>query len=211
MGTSTIIDMIGSFVVAGLLLVMGLRLNAQANESVLVYNGNAILQSNMTTLVQMLETDFRKIGYCANWVKVADPTKSILTASFSRIRFLTDLPTNANPYGDGVLDTITYFVGPTSELSNTPNPNDRYLYRQVNSVDPYRMNLGVTQFAFTYYDADNNPLPFPVTNPSLVYFMQISVTVQSAVPYQQQYMNDPSQYDVFWKQIRLVTKNLRNR
>ncbi len=211
MGTSTIIDMIGSFLVAGMLLVMGLRLNAQANEATLVYNGNAILQSNITTLVEMLETDFRKIGYCADWQKVSDPTRSILSAGANSIQFITDLPTGTYPLGDGILDTIAYSVGPTSELLSTPNPNDRYLYRKVNSISPYRMNLGVTQFAFTYFDANDDSLAFPITDPRLIYYMQISITVQSAAPFQQQYMNDPSQYDVFWKQIRLVTRNLRNR
>ncbi len=211
MGSSTIIDMIGSFLVAGMLLVMGLRLNAQANEATLVYNGNAILQSNITTLVEMLETDFRKIGYCANWRRVADPTRSILSAGANSIRFITDLPTEDLPFGDGTLDTIYYFVGPTSALSGTPNPNDRYLYRQVNSVSAYPMNLGVTQFAFTYFDANDDSLALPITDPRIIYYLQISITVQSAFPFEQQYMNDPSQYDVFWKQIRLVTRNLRNR
>lgn len=197
--------MIGSFVVAGILLLMGLRLNAQANETTLVYNGNAILQANLTTLVDILETDFRKIGYCKDWTKIADPSQSIRIADSNRIRFLTDIG------NDGTLDSITYYVGPTSELASTPNPNDRYLYRQINNQSPFPMNLGVTQFSFRYFDAENRTIPFPVSDPRLVYFMQVSVAIQSAAPYKQEYMNDPSQYDVFWKQIRLVTQNLRNR
>jgi hypothetical protein len=211
MGASSLIDIIGSFVVAGLLFIMGLQLNAQANETTLVYNGNAILQSNLTTLVDILETDFRRIGYCKDWTKIANPNLSIRIADSDRIRFLTDLTTSAYPYGDGNLDSITYYVGPTSELTSTPNPNDRYLYRRLNNTTPYPINLGVTQFAFKYFDALNNQIPFPVTDPRAVYFMQVSVAIQSAAPYKQEYMNDPSQYDVFWKQIRLVTQNLKNR
>ncbi len=211
MGSSSLIDIIGSFVVAGLLLVMGLRLNAQANEATLVYNGNAILQSNLTALVQMIETDFRKIGYCADWTKIPDPSISIRLADSNKIRFLTDLPTQSKPFGDGALDSITYYLGPTSELASTPNPSDRYLYRQVNNQTPYPMNFGTTQFSFLYFNAQGDTLKFPVTDPSVIYTMQISVAIQSAFPYKQQYMNDPSQYEVFWKQIRLVTQNLRNR
>jgi hypothetical protein len=204
-GTSTIIDMIGSFLVAGILLLMGLQLNASANETTLVYNGNAILQENLTTLVDILETDLRKIGYCKDWTKIADPNLSIRIADSNRIRFLTDVG------NDGTLDSITYYVGPTSELASTPNPYDRYLYRQVNAQTPFPMNLGVTQFSLTYFDAENDTIPFPVSDPRLIYFMQVSVAIQSAAPYKQEYMNDPSQYEVFWKQIRLVTQNLRNR
>jgi hypothetical protein len=211
MGASSLIDIIGSFVVAGLLFIMGLQLNAQANETTLVYNGNAILQSNLTTLVQMLETDFRKIGYCADWTKIADPTLSIRIADSNRIRFLTDLTSSANPFGDGNLDSITYYVGPTSELLSTTNPNDRYLYRQINNRPAYPMNLGVTQFSFLYLDTEGDTLSFPITDPRIIYSMQVSVIIESPSPYKQQYMNDPSQYQVFWKQIRLVTQNLRNR
>ncbi len=211
MGSSSLLDIIGSFVVAGLLLVMGLRLDAQANEATLVYNGNAILQSNLTALVDMIETDFRKIGYCANWTKIADPTLSIRIADSNRIRFLTDLTSSTYPFGDGNLDSITYYVGPTSELASTPNPRDRYLYRQTNNSTPYPMNLGVTQFSFLYFDTGGDQLSFPVSDPRLIYSMQVSIVIESAAPYQQQYMNDPSQYQVFWKQIRLVTQNLRNR
>ena len=211
MGSSTLIDMIGSFVIAGVLLIIGMQMNAQANEATLVYNGNAILQSNLTALVDMLETDFRKIGYCADWTKIPDPSASLLLADSNRIKFLTDIPTKSKPFGDGILDTVYYYTGPTSELSRTPNPYDRYLYRKVNSQTAYSMNFGLTQFSFIFFNTAGDTLPFPVTNPATVYYMQVSVTIQSAAPYKQQYMNDPSQYDVFWKQIRLVTQNLRNR
>lgn len=197
--------MIGSFVIAGFLLLMGLQLNAQANETTLVYNGSAILQQNLTALVDILETDFRKIGYCKDWTKISDPSQSIRIADSDRIRFLTDVG------NDGTLDSITYYVGPTSELASTPNPNDRYLYRVIDNQAPFPMNLGVTQFSFLYFDAENDTIPFPISDPRLIYFMQVSVAIQSAAPFKQEYMNDPSQYDVFWKQIRLVTQNLRNR
>lgn len=197
--------MIGSFFVAGILLLMGLRMNASANEASAVYHGNAILQRNITALVDIMETDFRKIGYCKDWTKIPDPSQSIRIADSTRLRFLTDVD------NDGTLDSITYSLGPTSELATTPNPSDRYLYRQVNNGAPFPMNLGITQFSLRYYDTDDDPIPFPITDPRKVYYMEISIAVASAFPYKQEYMNDASQYDVFWKQMRLVTKNLRNR
>lgn len=205
MGSSTMLDIIGSFAIGGVLLLMALRLNASANETTALYAGNAILQSNMTTFVEMLETDFRRIGYCRDWTKIPNPARAIRIADSSRLRFWTDVD------NDGGLDSVTYTLGSTSELTDTPNPRDRYIYRQVNTQTPQRINLGITQFSLRYFDAENDPLSFPVADPRLVYYMQISVAVESAVPYQQEYMNDPSQYDVFWKQIRLVTKNLKNR
>jgi hypothetical protein len=205
MGSSTILDIVGSVAVAGFLLLMALRMNASANEASAVYMGSYVLQTNITALVDIIETDFRKIGYCKDWRKIANPTASIRIADSSRLRFWTDVD------NDGSLDSITYYLGPTSELAATPNPADRYLYRQVNTQTPLRMSLGITRFALQYFDAENTSIPFPITDPRKVYFMQISVAVETPVPYTQEYMDDRSQYEVFWKQIRLVTKNLRNR
>jgi type II secretory pathway component PulJ len=205
MGSSTMLDMIGSFFMGGILLLMALRLNASGMETSRVYNQNLILQQNITTLVMMLEGDFRKIGYCKDWRKIPDPSKSIRIADSSRFRFWTDYDNN------GTLDSITYYIGPTSQLLDTPNPRDRYLYRQLNNTAAQRMNLGVTQFSLRYRDAENDPITFPVADPRLVAYMEINVAVETQTPYEQDYMQDTTQYQVYWRQLRLLTKNLRNR
>ncbi len=205
MGTGTLMDMVGSFALGGFLLLICLRLNAQANEAANLYNSNLILQQSITTAVSILEEDFKKIGYCRDWTKIPDPSKSLRLAQPTKIRFLTDVG------NDGSLDSITYWIGTTGELSATPNPRDRFLYRQVNTTAPTRMNLGVSQFSFQFSDAENDPLAFPIADPRLVYYMQISLKVESGYPITQEYMADSTQYEVFWRQIRLVTKNLRNR
>lgn len=205
MGSSSMMDIIGSMLVGGILFLMALRLNAGANETSAVYNSNYILQRNMTSLVGIVEDDFRKIGYCKDWRKIPDPSKSLRIADSTRLRFWTDIG------NDGTLDSVTYYLGPTSDLTDSPNPRDRYLYRQINNGTPYPMNLGVTQFSLRYYDALNNFIPFPVSDPRGIYFMEISMAIETAFPYKQEYINDPSAYQVFFKQLRLVTKNLRNR
>jgi type II secretory pathway component PulJ len=205
MGSSTMLDVIGSFFIGGILMLMALRLNASGMETSAVYNSNLILQQNLTTLVRIIEEDFRKIGYCRDWKKIPDPSKSIRVADSSRFRFWTDVDNN------GTLDSITYFIGPTSELLDTPNPRDRFLYRQVNNTAAMRMNLGVTQFSLRYRDAENDPISFPVTDPRLVYFMEINVAVETPAPLQQEFVSDTTQYEAYWRQIRLLTKNLRNR
>jgi hypothetical protein len=202
MGSSSILDIIGSFLVGGILLLMGLSLNASSNEVRAVYSGNYNLQANLTTLVEMLQTDFRKIGYCRVWQNMKDP---IRIAQANRIRFRADLNNSGN------VDSVTYSTGPTSGLSDTPNPNDFYIYRRVNNGDSTRMNFGTTQFGLQYRDADDNLLSFPITNPRLVYYMTITVAVSTPAPYTQEYSPDSSKYQVIWKQMRLVSKNLTNR
>jgi hypothetical protein len=205
MGTSSLLDVVGSFVFGGILLLMGLQLNAGANEARAVYSINYNLQSNLTTLVGMIEIDFRKIGYCRDWRKLPDPSLSILTADSNRIKFLCDFDNNS------AVDTVTYRIGPPSELANTPNPFDCYLYRKVNSYAEQRFNLGLTQFRFTYKNVLDDTLFFPIADPRNVYYMILTIGVSSAQPYKMEYMNDPSRYQVLWKQMRLVTKNLKNR
>lgn len=205
MGTSSLIDIIGSFVFAGVLLLMGLNLNANANEVRAVYSENYNLQANLTAVVEMIESDFRKIGYCRKWQKLSDPSKSLLVTDSTRIRFLCDYN------NDGVVDTITYWLGSPGELNDTPNPRDCYLKRQINRGDTSKMNFGLTQFSFIYRDAEDSVIAFPIPDPRLAYYLQLTIAVASPSPYKEEYLNDASKYQVIWKQMRLITKNLKNR
>jgi len=202
MGTSTIVDIIGSFFVAGILLLMGLSLNASSNEVRATYSGNYNLQANLTTLVEMLQTDFRKIGYCRVWQNMSNP---IQDAEANKIIFRADL------YNTGTVNTVTYYTGPTSELNDTPNPSDFYLYRKVDGGTPTKMNFGTTQFSLAYRDASDSALNFPIPDPRLVYYMTVSLAVSTPAPYKEEFSKDSSKYQVYWKQVRLVSRNLTNR
>jgi len=205
-GSSTILDIIGSFVTFGVLFLMALRLNASTSESSSAYYENYLLQSNLTTIVTILEDDFSKIGYCADPSKINPASLAMRYADTSRIRFWTDIDNN------GTVDSIEYYIGPLSELSDTPNPRDRYLYRKINNQDPYRIYVGLTQFRFQYRRPDDEQIiPFPITNPQTIGLIELSIALESASPRKQEYMQDSSQYQIFWKQIRLTSKNLKYR
>jgi hypothetical protein len=211
MGTSTIFDIIGSAIVAGLLLLTALRLNAQANETSLIYNGSVRLQQNMVVLVEWIEDDFRRIGYCQNYTKIPFPTQAIRIAGATDIRFWTD------EGNDGTLDSIRWYIGATNDpaMPSTPNPRDRMIYRQVNNIAPVGWNLGVTKFLLTYYDYGGDELATPVAQPSAIYSMRIEVTCETPFTFQEQYRAmggaDTSDFQVHWQQLRMAAKNLRNR
>lgn len=200
MGFSTILDIIGSMAIGGLLLLILWRLDDSAVQNV-INNGQEIsLQQNMTTVATILEHDFRKIGYCAVWDNIPDPSKAIIYADSNSIKFLTDDDDN------GVVDTMYYKLGPTSELSGTPNPRDRYLYRIINGKIPKEADLGVTQFKLVYYDALGNLITSnPVSSPGTISTIEINLTVEDVYAYDNQYSQ------AFWRQIRLAARNLRNR
>lgn len=199
MGASVILDILGSTIIGGILMMSLFRINGSAVENNYTGTGELIAQQNLATVVQVLENDFRKIGYCAEWKKIPVPTESILAADSNRIQFLTDVDS------DGNVDTMLYYLGPTSELSQSPNPRDRFLYRVVNNEAPVGINLGVTQFHMTFYDALGNKINFPIATPGEIFTMQIDLTVEDVAAYDEKYST------AFWRQIRLAARNLRNR
>ena len=199
MGFTTILDIIGSVIIGGFILLILYRTNASATENTYNNGSDLIVQEDITTIVQILENDFRKIGYCEDWTKIPDPTKSIIYADSSSIKFLTDTQNN------GTVDTLYYYLGPTSDLPNTPNPNDRILYRQVDDNPPQGISLGVTEFNMLYFGALGDTLGFPIVTTGAISSMQITIRVENSESYNYKYV------DAFWRQIRLAARNLRNR
>ncbi len=199
MGFSTILDILGSIIIGGILMSIAWRLSDSATEKTYNSSGELALQQNLATVAQIIEHDFRKIGYCADWNKLPDPSKAIIAADSSSISFLTDIES------DGNIDTIKYYLGPTSELAETENPRDRLLYRVVNNEQPRASNLGITQFFLVYYDALGDTVYLPIDNPGEISSIEINVTVENVAAYNEQYSS------AYWQQIRLVARNLRNR
>lgn len=199
MGISVILDILGSTIIGGILMLSLFRINDAAVDNAYTGNGELMAQTSLATIVQILEYDFRKIGYCADWNKIPNPSQAIISADSNQIKFLTDVDF------DGTVDSIRYYLGPTSELTNSPNPRDRYLYRIVNTEAPVGVNLGVTQFRLNFFNVIGNKLNFPISQPGEIYTMQIDITVEDVDAYNEQYST------AFWRQIRLAARNLRNR
>lgn len=213
MGTSTIFDIVTSTVIGGLLLLMALRLNAQAIETNVIYQDNLNLQEGLVALVDIVEYDFRKIGYCNDFTKISPPNTAIVSADSNSIKFLTDIPSNPNDIGDGIVDTVYYYLGTTSPNPN--NPRERLLYRVVNGQATKGWSLGVTQFALRYYSALGDTIAFPVSDPKLIYTLEVNLSLESPAPLTTIQYHDSSaaqeDFKVYWKQIRLASRNLRNR
>lgn len=199
MGTNVILDIMGSMIIGGILIMTLFRLSDRATERTYSQSGDLTIQQNVATVVSILEYDFRKIGYCADWTKIPDPTKSIILADSNKIKFLTDVDKNKT------VDTMFYYIGPPSELIYTANPRDRFLYRVVNSEKPVKVNLGVTYFNLVYYNSNKDIIKTPVAVPGEIQSLQISLAVEDIEAYNQKYSK------VFWRQIRMSAKNLKNR
>lgn len=212
MGFSTLLDIMGSVVIGGFLLMILFRLNDATVKNTFVNGDELIVQQNLVEVVRLVEYDFRKIGYCYDYQQIPDPTTSIIYADNDSIVFKTDI---ANPplypYGDGIVDTLRYYLGSTSELLSTPNPDDRILYRVVNNETPKGANLGITSFYLNYYGALGEFLTTPVANPGAISTIQIDIQIESFATYKDVNKDEDEYSTVFWRQIRLVARNLSRR
>jgi len=202
MGFSTLIDIIGATIIGGILLIMINSLNARAVETNMIYGSDKRLQMEVVQLADLIESDFRKIGYCEDPSKISDSTLIIISADTSQIKFITDINR------DGNIDTLQYYVSSTSALNMTKNPRDRILYR--NHLEyPHEQLLNVssniTHFYLRYFDSLNFELSSPVTSPDLIAFMEISFKVEDSEAYDEQYS------EAYWQQVRLTSRNLGKR
>jgi hypothetical protein len=196
MGSTTLLDIIGSMTTFGLLLLITLRLNASSNESTSAYYANYMLQTNMLTLTVMLETDLRDIGQ--NYTRTNDNPTPIRTATGNEFSFVI---------GPNLIDWI---VGDPSEVNSTQNPNIRYVRRNINGVQ-HIINLGVTKMIFKYWNitsaTDSLTTPVSQTNFSFIGPVDVSIQLESQYKMKQQYMSDTSEYEIYWRQIRSVARS----
>jgi len=182
------LDIIASFIFGGLLALNVMRMNAdmtaRSYRSTLTY----IAQSSAVTIAQILEEDFRRMGF-----GVAGT--AITLADSSQIRFLADLG------ADGSVDTLNYAISDTTEASATPNPDDRVLYRALNGGTPQGMRLGETGFRLSYFKANGDSLAMPVAAPDSIRRIRVDLTVESKVAYDATYARA-------FMQLRLQPRNL---
>lgn len=211
MGFSTIIDILGSTLVGGFLMLILFRLTDATSENTFMYGGELNTQQNLVAVVDLLEYDFKRIGYCEEANNVPAAAEVIVEATDKSITFLTDLAiSETNPRGDGIVDTLVYELGP--EITSTPNPNDKSLFRYKKGAKKFSANLGITDLKFTYYDVFRQE----ITDMSLVSdisLIQIDIRIEDVYGYDIE--NDEKTHEekfatVLWRQIRLPAKR-RNR
>jgi hypothetical protein len=200
-----LLDYLSSMILGGMLILNILSANDIATETYSVYEGDMIVQEMLITTVQLLEGEFRNMGY-----GVPEDQKTILSGDTSRVTFLIDLGS------DGTVDTVAYELGPTSELAHTMNTRDRYLYRSVNGGGAKKVGV-VTLFRLRYLASNAEVLTAPVASDRLSEVFEIEVTLEIQNPYAL-YTADGkvsgSQKTAlfsssFWQQTRLASQNTR--
>jgi hypothetical protein len=196
MGWSTIIDILGAAIIGGLLLLNLLRLNQNVYQVDNATGHDVNLQVEVVNVADVIESDFNKIGYCANPANITDDPK-VTFADSSSIKFQYDEDK------DGDYDEIYYYVSGTDALPETPNPRDRILYRVVNGGYPFILSNNITEFKLQYMDAFWNVLPTPLATPGAANYIKISFRVEDPFAYDQNYV------EAFWRRLTVTSKNLK--
>lgn len=200
MGTSTLLDIIGAVIIGGFLMLNMMRTYNTTNENSTQYVSELMVQQNLVSFTQMLEYDFRKIGYRKGQENLSFAANSIKFADTKKIVFYADLDNN------GSQEEVEYSVQDSTKLTSTPNPHDIPFYRKVNNVGPKIGSYGLTQFELEYFNYAGGKLSTPVAN--LGEISTVSITIACQSPYFTAEQKDLNA-EAYWKQIRLAIPNLR--
>ena len=188
-----LLDIVGSFIIAGMviMILMAVTINNNASSSVILFT--TIEQQKITDVSELIEYDIYKIGYRI-------PDEKIAIADSNEIKFYTDIN------NDDVVDSVHYYLGETTDLSSTTNPNDRPLHRQRNDQESLHSQIPVVDFQLSYFDSIGNSLDYSSLTSSagrdLIKSIKIKISVESDEMYDEKYRTSE------WKK-KISPKNLR--
>lgn len=142
-----LLDILGSIVTGGMVLLIHFGLISRMNNvstDLLLSNLNA---SDAIEITKIIEHDFYKIGY-------RDTTGNIFeSAQINSIQFKAPVKQDSLP------KSIYYYVGTTSQMLGTKNPNDKPLIRQIAGENAILIGV-VNDFSLTYLDSVGNTLNY---------------------------------------------------
>jgi hypothetical protein len=201
---STIIDLVGSIIFGGALLLIVINANEMASENQSVYNGDMLVQEMLVQTAHLVEGEFRNMG-----VGIPEGTRTILAADTSDVTFLYDVDRN------GVVDTVRYVAGLRSEMTSSPNELDRPLYRRLNHESLQTVGV-VTVFKMRYLRRSGEQIapPVPSTDLSEIFSIEITMEVQNPFAVRRSAGTQAGQREELyssslWQQTRLASQNFR--
>jgi hypothetical protein len=201
---TVMLDIVYSTLIGAVIMFITINANLVIRESWASYNGTVYVQQMLITEAQLVESEFRNMG-CG--VIISDTSWVVQQASDTSIAFRM-APRPEPIYGP---DTIKYWSGSINELSNTENPNDRFLYRQRNSDAQQRVGT-VTRFGIKYFDSQNDSLTTPIIgsdNLKNIAIVEVTLEVQSSWASFIDLYGNKQFATALWKQTRLASQNLK--
>jgi hypothetical protein len=175
------ITLIGSIVIGGLVLLSFQRFNNDVNRDTVIQALDHIAYNNLDEVKSVIEYDFSRIGMSIN-----DPAQAIFTEADP-----TEVTFNLDSDSNGVQETMRYYLSATTETNalKTANPNDKVLYRVVNSGTPQIVASGLTAFTIQYFNSAGTE----TATLSAIRTLVVSLTVES------DYGADAGYPKLFWQ------------
>jgi hypothetical protein len=145
---ATILDIVLSLVVRGVIAIAVLNVTVALQAKLNEKTSQAIQLNLVSTVSRIMRYDLEKVGY--NWS--VSPCFSIASKDTIEFSYNSALAP-ASSSSSLTQWRVRYFLGDTLQLSNTPNPNDRVLYKSVNGGTNTKVANGVVKLAFQYFDS----------------------------------------------------------
>lgn len=147
---NSLLDIIGSSIIGGIMYLLLFQVNSQISMTSIEILQSTFSSRNTVDAVTVLEYDLNKLGY-----RVAGDF--ITAAEENKIEFWSDINNEDSTV------KVLYFLGDSTEVSGTINPNDRPLYRRVADGDTQMVSV-VRDFKITYLDSAYNKISFASLN-----------------------------------------------
>jgi hypothetical protein len=165
-----ILDILGASLIGGIVMLLIVNLNAYSTETKYSSDADLRLQQDAKTLAEIINDDLRKVGYKYDGTAITE-------ADSQRISFYGDID------NDGNMDQVTYFLGGAAEAYVTPNPDDRVLYRVVNTDTIGGPTLGLTNLRFSYLNQQEQT----TTNADSICYIKAEIWVETILPVNDNY------------------------
>jgi hypothetical protein len=191
-----LIDIIGATVIGGFISLILVTTNSQITSYTNELFSNTIVQYEAVEIAKIFENDLHKIGYNV-------PGNKITIAESNQIKFCSDLVTKTHPEGDGIVDSIFYYINKDEDLIQTDNPLEIPLFRKENNKE---LLIGrVTSFNLTYYDSVGQQLEYSALkqqiNRNIIKRIGVKLTIESS------YSTDSTYKIIEWDNV-ILPRNL---
>ncbi len=217
---STMLDIASGLIIGGMILMLTITVTERGTREFFNYNADAIVQSNLAQMAYITEWDLRKMGY---GVEEALQTTILQTAEPNHLKFLAHL----NMGTDQIADTIDYSIAQDEVIDYGDTSLTMYkVLRKVTiageSPDVSMIGKIGNNDVFRYLDQIGNPAPIKqatkmveVTlvafNPRVVLSPEFVTAHLDTIRGARQRREELTRLlrPSFWRQTRLVSKNLR--
>ncbi len=178
---SSHLDIIGSVIIAGMIILNFSIFMGERTESQIESTNKITAQTDMSDVTSTLRFDLRKVGYGCD-------SLAILRATETCFVFRADLE------NDGRLDTVGYYYGSSNSLIN--EKSEPLLYRVVNGSKQRGQDLGLTSFRFLYFTSSNYGALTQTTTLSSIRAIGVSLEMRSDMKVDGEYQYSTNEFTI---------------